>query len=872
MKFLLKALTGILLGAVFFLPLYRLAAAQAAEPQTIDPSAARRSRYPGKDWNAEKTAREAWARHAFNKQRLERDRSEGLTPNVPAISVADVADVSVVQDDGSVVIPANSFDLAGRSVLFTPSGNGYTVTGGASAFETSLGTKLDLTRAPAVNPKTVIDPRVEPGDDAYITQPLGFNFSFYGASYANLTISSNGFLVFRPANVGNQYFDDNAVDSGEALSSLQTALPRIAPYWHDLDARAASTTGASGIYMRTDADKVVVTYNNISDFPNRPGDNGVHRFQAILFRDGRIQFNYEQAQLTSMALAGIAGGENAPSPVLVNFASPAGGANTAPLAEFFTNSPGLDELNAIKAFYTAHPGQDVYDFIYVLLDFNFDFGDGTIAYYQPGRNDISGNGQPTFNADPYGLSGSAQRLRGFLELSSLNGLYPEYPTTRFLGANHALSVIGQEQGHYWLAYPAFPQISRTLLLGRDNDHWSFFFNVEASLSKPAARRSSSMEGNVLRENSDGTFTTVGLIDGYTKLDQYLMGLRPASEVPESFVLTNVVAPFGITRMSEPRPNVTMSGTKVPVTIAQIVQANGGEVSPGPTPGVTKNYRAAVLLIEQAGRQPTAQSLNKLTRYRLAWESYFAQSTDFLASINTGIAAASVARAIAVVSAASFVGPLVPGSLGAIFGAGLTNGVTLSAPGQPLPTNLGGVEVRIDGTSAPLFFVSPGQINFQLPRNIAATTTLLSSGTVQSSTATLEVFRDGQLIRAAAVQVAPVQAGVFALAGGAAAALDAITFAPAPFNARQANGQPNILALFLTGLGADVTDNDGNVNTQVQATLSGQATTVQYAGRAPGLVGVNQINFQFPANLAAGTYNLVVTRNGFASNVTTIAIR
>src|SRR5262249_32738330 len=150
-------------------------------------------------------------------------------------------------------------------VQFTPSGSGYTITAANATFDSNLGSKLDLTVAPAVNPR--MGP--EPGDDAYILQDLGFSFSFFGASFTNVAISSNGNLTFRPANVSQRAFDLGAVSPGDtSLGEFQQGLPRIAPYWHDLDARAAQTPGNVGVFLRRDSDRVVVTWNNIRDFPN----------------------------------------------------------------------------------------------------------------------------------------------------------------------------------------------------------------------------------------------------------------------------------------------------------------------------------------------------------------------------------------------------------------------------------------------------------------------------------------------------------------------------------------------------------------------------------------------------------------------------
>jgi hypothetical protein len=79
-------------------------------------------------------------------------------------------------------------------------------------------------------------------------------------------------------------------------------------------------------------------------------------------------------------------------------------------------------------------------------------------------------------------------------------------------------------------------------------------------------------------------------------------------------------------------------------------------------------------------------------------------------------------------------------------------------------------------------------------------------------------------------------------------------------------------LYGTGLGADATDLDANVNASVQATIGGRTATVQYAGRAPGFVGLNQFNILLPAGLASGTHTLLIARGGSTSNAVTITIK
>jgi uncharacterized protein (TIGR03437 family) len=867
-----RALLAALLVVSFVFTLFNLPIAQT------QPRALNRSRTVGsaahddneghkKTLTRQQRAREAWVWHEANKQRLEQNDARGAEALTTDIVSQDTNDIAVIQGDTRLITPPNSFDLTGRAVQFTPSGASYTINTANATFDDNLGNKLNLAVAPAVNPSEV----AEPGDDAYIIQDFGFSFNFYGVSYNSLAIVSNGNLVFRPNNITQRDFDLSAITAIATLAEFQEALPRIAPYWHDLDGRPSQTQGANGVYLRRDNDRVVITWNNVRDFPNDPAvDRGRHRFQATLFRDGRIVFTYDTVQLTSQALAGISPGLTQTPPTLVDFNNPPGNPLSAPIAEFFSSDTRVDYLGAVQAFYATHPGRDVYDFIYFITDFEFDLGGGAFAFYQPLRNEANGIGQPVFDDDPSGSLGS-RKIQGVLNLSNFDptsGFYPVIPTVRFLGANHALSIMGQEQGHRWLSYVKYPGTPEQLL-GRDDSHWSFFMNIESTISSPAARRSSSMEGNVWRENDDGSFTSVNLIDGFSRLDHYLMGLRPPSDVPDTFIITNLTTTGGRDRESNPRPNINVRGTKQTVTVNQIIEANGAR-----TPAATvaqKNFRAAVVLLVRQGTQPTQEAFNRITLYRLAWESYFAQSTDFLATISTGLADQTVPRHITALSAASYKPTLAPGEIAALFGLGLAANTAIATE-QPLPTTLANVRVLIDGQAAPLFFVSPTQINFQVPRNTAATTVVPS---VSSATALIEVYSGNQLIRAGAFQIAPSVPGFFTINAsgtGAAAAVDAFTGARAPFNARQANGQPNIIAVFGSGLGADVTDVEGNIAGNVQAIINGQPAPVSYAGRAPGFTGLNQLNIGLPEGIAPGTYTLVILRNGIPSREVTITIQ
>lgn len=253
------------------------------------------------------------------------------------------------------------------------------------------------------------------------------------------------------------------------------------------------------------------------------------------------------------------------------------------------------------------------------------------------------------------------------------------------------------------------------------------------------------------------------------------------------------------------------------------------------------------------------------RWGIRW---FADGGKLYAGTPNGVYVSnSLVNRAATVSAASFRPAVADKTIVAAFGPNLATR-TAAAGGLPLPTELAGTTVRVRDSLgverlAPLFFVSAEQVNYQIPAGTAAGLAAITITNADSIGAT------GELNITA---TAPAIFTTTANGTGPAVAVDALTGAGAPFNATQANGQPNIISVFGTGLGADATDLDANVNASVQATIGGRVAAVQYAGRAPGFIGLNQFNLQFPAGIAAGTHTLVISRNGIASNSVTIVVR
>jgi uncharacterized protein (TIGR03437 family) len=198
----------------------------------------------------------------------------------------------------------------------------------------------------------------------------------------------------------------------------------------------------------------------------------------------------------------------------------------------------------------------------------------------------------------------------------------------------------------------------------------------------------------------------------------------------------------------------------------------------------------------------------------------------------------------------------PGAYVSIYGSNLASATQGSS--IPYPTQIGDVQVLVNGTPAPIVFVSAGQINFVYP-NVAPGLTQL---TVKNM--------NGQ--NTVNVRVAPAVPSIFLLdTAGRAAALNALSGAvvspTAPLRA------DDFLSLYVTGLGATTTTNGLDyAQNQPTITIGGQNVAVTYAGRTPGFAGLDQINCKIPAGLKGDAVPVVVTSAGRSSATATIAIQ
>jgi uncharacterized protein (TIGR03437 family) len=250
-------------------------------------------------------------------------------------------------------------------------------------------------------------------------------------------------------------------------------------------------------------------------------------------------------------------------------------------------------------------------------------------------------------------------------------------------------------------------------------------------------------------------------------------------------------------------------------------------------------------------------------YILDWQNYRIRKVSF--SSRPAISAGGI------VNGASFAPapiPVAPGSIISVFGVNLAP-ATAAATAVPLPLELAGASVRINGLASPLFFVSPGQINAQVPFETppGAATAVVRTASGESAPETFNV--------------ASSAVGIFQSPHtNRAVALNQNGSVNSPDNP-EARG--NILVVFLTGQGAVnpplATGQAAPASPLSVASLRASASIgrvnaeVKFLGLTPGFVGLAQANIEIPASAPTGLEVVMfVSVDGQAGNTATVAIR
>lgn len=283
-----------------------------------------------------------------------------------------------------------------------------------------------------------------------------------------------------------------------------------------------------------------------------------------------------------------------------------------------------------------------------------------------------------------------------------------------------------------------------------------------------------------------------------------------------------------------------------------------------------------------GNEPLANSQNENAygNWRLAVENNGSGLTGYLTGFSITITGTPFGPPVisedTIVSTTSFKsGGVAPGETLAIFGANLGQVGGIWAPKNAnLPTSLGSTSVTFDGVAAPLYFAADRGVIVHAP------TTL-----VPGATTSIRVTSSAGTSSAVTLPIPPARPGIYTYEAGGAGQAKAINQdgtlnGDGSITGTVPAAAGTVLQLFASGLGPldpaipagtiAPADPLSRATLPINATINGQTATVTYAGAAPGLVGMYQVNVRIPLlGVPSGPNRLVLYAgdNSSQDNVT-----
>lgn len=614
--------------------------------------------------------------HRLSRQILLHQRNRLRLASAATAASTDVGDIAVIADNGAIVIPAkapNPIDLTlPTNVVFTPTATGFGVGFAPATFDPGVGSALPLS-----------------DDDSEEVALGSFSFPFLGQSYASIFVNTDGNVTLGAG--------DGASTPRDA-ARLVGGPPRIAPLLNDLNPETGGSVKAD-----VRSDRVVVTWTDVPEFgtTNKNTFQVTLRstgeitfayasldaqFGVVGVAEGNDEGPINEIDLTADLPATLDAGA-----IFEEF-TPGHGTEVDLLEltqEFYRTHPG-DKFDFVVVFtdfiidiggafaFEINVSNQTRGIGLNLFDFTPFFGSGgelesflmmnRIGLYWPDARKMVDPPIKKFRFfrppgatldGPPGADQISRRARWFGTLNGDFGVHGSYT----LGLNSAMSVMGQEAGHRWGAFVPFVHPTKGIgfdsfdLLGRQFAHWSFFFNVRVPAAQfPGDPRASSLEGNAILDlgpsasagfpkpctgPGESTFLTERneLIDGYTPLDQYILGLRAANEVGPFWYVDEPRSAFTgnsleSARVAGAQDDIVFCGKRVNLTAANI-QAFPGVGPRIPQIGDETDHDAAgnaqtdvktmafILLVEQGPPVSTAHAsaISQVDAFRRTWQVY-----------------------------------------------------------------------------------------------------------------------------------------------------------------------------------------------------------------------------------------------------------
>ena len=270
-----------------------------------------------------------------------------------------------------------------------------------------------------------------------------------------------------------------------------------------------------------------------------------------------------------------------------------------------------------------------------------------------------------------------------------------------------------------------------------------------------------------------------------------------------------------------------------------------------------------------GNEPLANSRDQssLGVWSLGVENNGSQKIGWLLGFSvtitgTRIATPTITRETVVNNASfRFGGTVAPGEMVSIYGVALGPAAGVAATGGNFPTSLGGTTVLVNGAPAPIAYASYFRVDVQLPFSLSGTASIQVNAANQSSpTVTVDVYN--------------ARPGLYTNDAAGTGSIKAVNQDGTLNSKSRPAAKGSIITVYASGLGittppvaaGQVTPSNPLSSTAqtVAASIGGVPCMVTFAGLAPGLVGIYQLNIMVEPSVASGTRELTIAVGGVSS--------
>jgi hypothetical protein len=564
-----------------------------------------------------------------------------VKPGRPIGKVSIRGDLIVLELDDGILGRANLFDLAGHTLHFTPEGARYRVENRPLHWYSEYGPELS-------------------GAEAYLHK---FAFPFSGKLWESFLVGTTGSIRFGASNKDISLDPYGHLDGGiildrfdqlaEAASKLLTKAPAICVF---LKPRMSGPH-----YMKELSDRVVITWDLTEPFGGLldfTWFKTINRFQAVLYRDGSLEMSYKEMVARDAIVGVYPVPSDAVKPVPVHFSSLSRKDGPFPAiyeAFHYLRVPKPQDLSCtiIKAL------GDKFDFLAYYSDFRIDNQEASTPGDGPVGGKITGIGDTKHDQSEQVLSshgtqgryqlgfaqpvyvGSNEAQKGPPEGASVGTrhditfysrqLAEGSPDRKPFPYNYAVGHLGHEVGHRWSAYVSAKVNGETTSLGTW-PHWAPGLQAPVAFPYSLPTEVSTLGGGVWQDNFDGTYTQLRdgwfvPATGYSYLDLYLMGLISPAEVPDFYILKNLVRAG-----TDTRGHPVFRAERTKLTIQDVIAAEGPRI-----PDVDhsqRRFNTGIAVVVEHGQVPSPELIDRANGIRQQWIRYWDTTTGHRASMTT----------------------------------------------------------------------------------------------------------------------------------------------------------------------------------------------------------------------------------------------